>query len=281
MPDTSSHPTHTHTHTPTHTHTYRSLRALMRLASATLCPTTVEGAEHVPARGPVLLAGNHLSVCDSFFLMAALPRRLTVLGKQEYFHAPGLGGRFTRLMCTRLGIVPVDRGGGPAAAREVLARAAEVLAADASLVLYPEGTRSADGRLYRGRPGAAGLALTHGVPLVPFGITGTDRVQPIGTTGLRPHPVRIRFGRPLAYEEFQRRDRRSDGFPTTVTLRDLTLQLMRTVAELSGQEYVDDFAPPKSAAPGDSQNNSQNSFQNNSRSSSQNASPSASPRNER
>jgi 1-acyl-sn-glycerol-3-phosphate acyltransferase len=234
-------------------HTYRSLRALMRLVSATLCPTTVEGAEHVPARGPVLLAGNHLSVCDSFFLMAAVPRHLTVLGKQEYFHTPGLGGRLTRELYTRLGMLPVDRGGGPAAAREVLARGGEVFAAGAPLVLYPEGTRSTDGRLYRGRPGAAGLALTHGVPLVPFGITGTDRVQPIGTTGLRPHRVRIRFGRPLPYEEFLRRERRSDGFPTTVTLRDMTLQLMRTVAELSGQEYVDAFAPAKETPSKDKQ----------------------------
>ncbi|MFG2880581.1 lysophospholipid acyltransferase family protein [Streptomyces sp. NPDC048337] len=235
--------------------TYRTARALMRLASATLCPTTVEGAHHVPdenvrdgQRQPVILAGNHLSACDTFFLMAALPRRrLVFLGKQEYFHMPGPTGRLTRALCTGLGLLPVDRQGGPAAARELLATGTAALARGAALALYPEGTRSPDGLLHRGRPGAAGLALLSGAPLVPLGITGTDRVQPVGRSGLRPHPVTVRFGAPLPCEEFRRRPARPDGLPSAAALRELTLLLMQRIAELSGQRYVDSFAPRPAA----------------------------------
>ncbi|MEU8765228.1 lysophospholipid acyltransferase family protein [Streptomyces sp. NPDC048659] len=114
------------------------------------------------------------------------------------------------------------------------------------LALYPEGTRSPDGRLYRGRPGAAALALITGAPLIPFGITGTDRVQPLGSTRLRRHPVRIRFGPPVAVPPGH--ERRPDGFPTTAALRETTRRLMDRIADLSGQDVADLPAPRKPSA---------------------------------
>ncbi|MFI8368538.1 lysophospholipid acyltransferase family protein [Streptomyces sp. NPDC085466] len=221
---------------------YGTVRAAMRVIARTHCRTTVTGVEHIPATGPVLLAGNHLAVCDTLFLFAAVPRRVVVLGKEEYFTRPGARGRLLARYYRRLGVLPVDRYGGPAAAREVLDTGRRVLDGGGLLALYPEGTRSPDGRLYRGRPGAAALALVSGVPVVPFGISGTDRVQPVGTRRLRSHPVRIRFGPPLAPPAHERR---ADGFPTTAALRETTLRLMGRIAELSGQEFVDLPAPRK------------------------------------
>ncbi|MFE3072535.1 lysophospholipid acyltransferase family protein [Streptomyces sp. NPDC059247] len=225
---------------------YRTVRAAMRLVGRTRCPVTVTGVEHIPATGPVILAGNHLAVCDTFFLYAAVPRAVAVLGKEEYFTRPGVGGRLLARYYRRLGVLPVDRYGGPSAARAVLDTGHGVLHGGGLLALYPEGTRSPDGRLYRGRPGAAALALVTGAPLLPFGITGTDRVQPIGTTRLRPHPVRIRFGPPLdARALVQGHGRRADGFPTTAALRETTLHLMHRIADLSGQDFLDLPAPRK------------------------------------
>ncbi|MCZ0983046.1 lysophospholipid acyltransferase family protein [Streptomyces diastatochromogenes] len=226
--------------------TYGTVRAAMRLIARTHCPVTVTGAEHIPATGPVLLAGNHLAVCDTLFLYAAVPRRVVVLGKEEYFTRPGIRGRLLAQHYRRLGVLPVDRYGGPAAGRAVLDTGREVLDDGGLLALYPEGTRSPDGRLYRGRPGAAALALISGAPLVPFGISGTDRVQPIGTTRLRSHPVRISFGPPLAGPAHDH-ERRADGFPATAALRETTLDLMRRIADLSGQEFVDLPAPRKAS----------------------------------
>jgi len=230
---------------------YRTVRAAMRLVARTGCPVTVTGLEHIPATGPVLLAGNHLAVCDTLFLYAAVPRGVVILGKEEYFNRPGIRGRLLAAYYRRLGVLAVDRYGGPSAARAALDTGRGVLEDGGLLALYPEGTRSPDGRLYRGRPGAAALALTSGAPLIPFGISGTDRVQPIGTTWLRPHPVRIRFGAPLVVPP-QAHELRADGFPTTAALRETTLHLMRRIAELSGQEFVDLPAPRKPAPAWDS-----------------------------
>lgn len=231
------------THRPPHL-CYRTVRTAMRLISRTHCLTTVTGVDHIPATGPVLLAGNHLAVCDTLFLYAAVPRGVAILGKEEYFTRPGVGGRLMAHYYRRLGVLSVDRYGGPSAARTVLDTGRGVLDGGGLLALYPEGTRSPDGRLYRGRPGAAALALISGAPLIPFGISGTDRVQPIGTTRLRPHPVRIRFGPPVAA---QAHERRTDGFPTTAALRETTLHLMNRIADLSGQEFVDLPAPRKAS----------------------------------
>ncbi|APE26324.1 MULTISPECIES: lysophospholipid acyltransferase family protein [Streptomyces] len=230
-------------HRPPHL-CYRTARAAMRLITRTHCRTTVTGVEHIPVSGPVILAGNHLAACDTYFLYATVPRGVAILGKEEYFTRPGARGRLMAHYYRRLGILPVDRYGGPAAARGVLDTGRGVLESGGLLALYPEGTRSPDGRLYRGRPGAAALALISGAPLIPFGISGTERVQPIGSAGLRSHPVRVRFGPPLAVEAGERR---ADGFPTTAALRETTLHLMHRIAELSGQEFVDLPAPRKAS----------------------------------
>ncbi|MEU1536178.1 lysophospholipid acyltransferase family protein [Streptomyces fagopyri] len=223
---------------------YRTVRAAMRLIARTCCPLTVSGLDNIPACGRVLLAGNHLAVCDSYFLIAAVPRTVALLGKEEYFNRPGLRGRLIAQYHHRLGLLPVDRYGGPAAARAGLETGRTVLDRGGLLALYPEGTRSPDGNLYRGRPGAAALALTSQTPIVPFGINGTDRVQLLGTNRLRPHPVQIRFGPPITPPD-EGHQTRPDGFPTTAALREVTYHLMRSIADLSGQKFVDLPAPRK------------------------------------
>ena len=192
----------------------------------------VAGREHVPALGPVILASNHLSFIDSVVTRFAAPRRVTFLTKAEYFTGRGLRGRFTRWFFTAAGSVPVTRG-QHRAATAALETALEVLADGNVFGIYPEGTRSLDGRLYRGRTGVAWLALTSGAPVVPVALHGTDRLQPVGKRLPRPHRVTVRFGQPLRFT----------GDPASArTRRAVTDEVMRAIGELSGQERVDRFA---------------------------------------
>jgi 1-acyl-sn-glycerol-3-phosphate acyltransferase len=190
----------------------------------------VEGREHLPTEGPAILCPNHTSVIDSFLLPAVLPRRITFVGKAEY-----LDSWKTRHLFPALGMIPIDRRGGDAAQR-ALDVAAEVLLRGELFGIYPEGTRSRDGILRRGRTGAARLALRTGAPLVPVGIVGTREIQPPG--GRVPRPFRacaIRLGRPLAPGHY--RDRGDDR----MVLRQMTDELMFEIRSLSGQEYVDEY----------------------------------------
>jgi 1-acyl-sn-glycerol-3-phosphate acyltransferase len=192
----------------------------------------VEGREHVPAHGPVLLASNHLSFIDSVVTRLAAPRRVTFLAKAEYFAGRGLRGRLTRWFFIAAGSVPVTRG-QHRAATAALDTALEVLAGGNVFGIYPEGTRSLDGRLYRGRTGVAWLALTSGAPVVPVALHGTDRLQPVGKRLPRPHRVTVRFGQPLRFT----------GDPASArTRRVVTNEVMRAIGELSGQERADRFA---------------------------------------
>ena len=192
----------------------------------------VEGREHVPTLGPVILASNHLSFIDSVVTRFAAPRRVTFLTKAEYFTGRGLRGRLTRWFFTIAGSVPVTRG-QHRAATAALETALEVLAAGNVFGIYPEGTRSLDGRLYRGRTGVAWLALTSGAPVVPVALHGTDRLQPVGKRLPRPHRVTVRFGQPLRFT----------GDPSSArTRRVVTNEVMRAIGELSGQERADRFA---------------------------------------
>lgn len=192
----------------------------------------VEGREHVPALGPVILASNHLSFIDSVVTRFAAPRRVTFLTKAEYFTGRGLRGRLTRWFFTVAGSVPVTRG-QHRAATAALETALEVLADGNVFGIYPEGTRSLDGRLYRGRTGVAWLALTSGAPVVPVALHGTDRLQPVGKRLPRPHRVTVRFGQPLRFT----------GDPSSArTRRVVTNEVMRAIGELSGQERADRFA---------------------------------------
>ena len=198
---------------------------------------TVEGIDNVPTTGGAILAGNHLSVADELFLGAVVPRHIAFWAKAEYFDGTGLRGWFSRSIIGGLGAIRVERGGGRAAL-SAFDGAIPVLKAGDLVAVYPEGTRSPDGRLYRGRTGAARLAVRSGVPIIPVGVVGTDRVQPIGAFFPRPFvgPVIVRFGKPIDVTE--RPDDRS-------ALRTLTDELMVEIQKLTGQEYVPRYTPPR------------------------------------
>jgi 1-acyl-sn-glycerol-3-phosphate acyltransferase len=214
---------------------------LYRLVAGVLRPIVlhglrprVEGLRNVPADGPAILCGNHLSMLDPVIVPLLLSRPVVFLAKSEYFRF-GL----TRWFFDALGVVPVEREGG-SAARASLDRGTEVLRAGGLLSLYPEGTRSPDGRLYRGKTGPVRLALRAPAPIVPVGISGTREMIP-------PHaylprlgvPVTVRFGEPLQF---------TGPLDDPAHLRDETDRLMRAIRQLSGQEYVDIYARPSQRA---------------------------------
>ncbi|MFF9375411.1 lysophospholipid acyltransferase family protein [Streptomyces griseoluteus] len=195
----------------------------------------IEGLDHVPDSGAAIIAGNHLSFSDHFLMPAILRRRITFLAKAEYFTGPGLKGRLTAFFFRSAGQIPVDRSGkeaGQAAVREGL----KVLERGELLGIYPEGTRSHDGRLYKGKVGVAVMALKAGAPVVPCAMIGTFEAQPPGRRIPRLRPITIRFGEPL---EFSRYEGMEDE---KAVLRAVTDEIMYAVLELSGQEYVDRYA---------------------------------------
>jgi 1-acyl-sn-glycerol-3-phosphate acyltransferase len=197
----------------------------------------VEGLEHLPATGGAVLAGNHLSVADELFLGSVVPRHIAFWAKAEYFTGTGIKGFLTRTVVGGLGAIRVERAGGRAALA-AFDGAVPVLRGGDLVAVYPEGTRSPDGRLYRGRTGAARLAVAAGVPIVPVGVLGTDKVQPIGARAPRlgTGPVIVRFGKPI--ETAGRSDDRT-------SLRVLTDEVMLEIQKLTGQEYVPRYAPPR------------------------------------
>ncbi|MFV0137345.1 lysophospholipid acyltransferase family protein [Streptomyces sp. HMX87] len=195
----------------------------------------IEGRENVPAAGPAIVAGNHLSFSDHFLMPAVLRRRITFLAKAEYFTGPGLKGRLTAFFFRSAGQIPVDRSGkeaGRAAIREGLG----VLGRGELLGIYPEGTRSHDGRLYKGKVGVAVMALRAGVPVVPCAMIGTFEAQPPGKVVPRLHPVVIRFGEPLDFSRYAGME------DEKAVLRAITDEIMYAILALSGQEYVDRYA---------------------------------------
>ncbi|MGI8869541.1 MAG: lysophospholipid acyltransferase family protein [Mycobacteriales bacterium] len=196
----------------------------------------IEGAENIPAGGGAIIASNHLAVCDSLFLPLLVSRQLAFPAKKEYFTQPGVKGLAKRLFLTGVRQVPIDRGGG-AAALSALAELETVLRDGGLVGFYPEGTRSPDGRLYRGKTGVARLALAARVPVIPAAMVNTDKIQPIGKVlpKLRPRPG-VRLGRPLDFSRY-------DGMAgDRFVERALTDQLMYELMHLSGQEYVDVYA---------------------------------------
>ncbi|SNX56746.1 1-acyl-sn-glycerol-3-phosphate acyltransferase [Streptomyces sp. TLI_55] len=195
----------------------------------------IEGLEHVPASGPAIIAGNHLSFSDHFLMPAILKRRITFLAKKEYFTGPGVKGRLTAFFFRSAGQIPVDRTGkeaGQAAIREGLG----VLAKDELLGIYPEGTRSHDGRLYKGKVGVAVMALKAGVPVIPCAMIGTFEAQPPGKVIPNIHPVVIRFGEPLDFSRYAGME------DEKAILRAITDEIIYAILNLSGQEYVDEYA---------------------------------------
>jgi 1-acyl-sn-glycerol-3-phosphate acyltransferase len=198
-------------------------------------PIEVTGLEHLPATGGALIAPNHVSVLDSFFVPAVLPRRITYVGKAEY-----MDSWKTKHLFPALGMIAIDRSGGDAA-QAALDAAAEILERGELFGIYPEGTRSRDGRLHKGHTGAARVALRTGCPIVPVGLRGTAEVMPADTRFPRLRkPVQIHFGRPVHVDRYL--DRPDDR----LVLRQLMDEVMFEIRELSGQEYVDEYATKRS-----------------------------------
>lgn len=195
------------------------------------------GLENIPKSGPAILAPNHSSVIDSFFLPAVLPRRVTFVGKAEY-----LDDWKTKKLFPALGMIAIDRAGGDSAQR-ALDAAAGLLEDGELFGIYPEGTRARDGFLHKGHTGAARLAMRTGAPIIPVGIIGTRRIQPPDVPYPRPFlPAEIRFGAPIRASHI---DAVNDE---RMHLRQITDELMFEIANLSGQDYVNTYAT-KSAAP--------------------------------
>jgi 1-acyl-sn-glycerol-3-phosphate acyltransferase len=190
---------------------------------------TVTGRENVPLTGPVILASNHLSFIDSIAIPLVAPRKVGYLAKAEYWQGSGFTGWLQRALFTALGALPVERG-THRAAQAALDTALGVLETGGAFGIYPEGTRSRDGRLHRGKTGVAWLALTADCPVVPVAVRGTDRVQPIGASWPRPHRVAITFGQPLTFPEQRGQAGRNPA------RRVVTDRVMEAIAELSGQE---------------------------------------------
>jgi 1-acyl-sn-glycerol-3-phosphate acyltransferase len=194
-----------------------------------------EGAENVPEEGPAILASNHLSYADWLFMPLTLPRRVTFVAKAEYFTTPGIKGWFQKKFFSGAGQVPIDRSGAGAAEGALLS-AKRILSQGDLFGIYPEGTRSHDGRLYRGKTGVARLALESKVPVIPVAVVGTDVVAPPGKKfGSFTRPV-VRFGKPLDFSRYEGLE--SDRY----ILRSITDEIMYEIMRLSGQEYVDMYA---------------------------------------
>jgi 1-acyl-sn-glycerol-3-phosphate acyltransferase len=195
----------------------------------------VRGLRNVPAKGPLIIASNHLSFSDSIFMPMVVPRKVTFLAKSEYFTSPGPKGLLKKLTFIALGQVPVDRSGGRRS-EAALITGLKVLSDGACLGIYPEGTRSPDGRLYKARTGIARLAIESGAPVVPVAMFDTDKIQPTGQVVPNVKRVGMSFGEPMYFE----------GDPTDLEhLRNVADTIMKAIGELSGQEYVDTYAPKK------------------------------------
>jgi 1-acyl-sn-glycerol-3-phosphate acyltransferase len=194
-----------------------------------------EGTEHVPDEGPAILASNHLSYADWLFMPLTIPRRVTFVAKAEYFTTPGLKGWLQKTFFSGAGQVPIDRSSGNAAAG-ALSTGLKILANGELFGIYPEGTRSHDGRLYRGRTGVARMALEAKVPVIPVAVIGTDVVAPPGRIFGRYTRPHVRFGAPLDFSRYEGLE--DDRF----VLRSITDEIMYEIMELSGQEYVDVYA---------------------------------------
>ena len=214
---------------------YRMLKVFLGPVLKVLYRPWIKGAEKIPGTGPAILASNHLAVIDSFFLPLMIEREVVFVGKADYFTGKGFKGAFVKWFMTRVGTIPIDRSGGKksqAALQKGLAR----LQSGELFGIYPEGTRSPDGRLYRGKTGVARLALRSGAPVIPVAMIGTNIAQPIGTKIPRLHRIGVVIGDPLDFSRYQGME--DDRY----VLRAITDEIMYSLMSLSGQEYVDLYA---------------------------------------
>ena len=200
----------------------------------------VTGAEHIPAAGGAIIAANHQSVVDSVFLPLMLDRPVTFSAKAEYFTASGPAARLWAAYLKATNQLQMDRD-GPRAAQHTLEAALDLLRDGRLFGIYPEGTRSPDGRLYRGRPGVGWLALKSGLPVIPVALFGTRHVLPPGRVVPRPGRIEVKVGKPLAF------DPELASGPPAKARRLIADQVMAAIRDLSGQEYVDVFASDRKA----------------------------------
>lgn len=215
---------------------YRSAKRFVvgPVVNAVFRPWT-KGLDSIPAEGPAILASNHLSFSDSVFIPVAVPRPVRFLAKNDYWNRRGLYGASSRWFFTATGQIPMDRSGGQAS-QDSLAAGEQALRGGDLLGIYPEGTRSPDGRLYRGKLGMATLALRTGVPVIPMALIGTDKVQPIDRNIPRIRRVGLIIGEPMRFEAYY--TNADDRFAQ----RAVTDEVMSQIQRLSGQEYVDIYA---------------------------------------
>ncbi|MBA2699912.1 MAG: 1-acyl-sn-glycerol-3-phosphate acyltransferase [Nocardioidaceae bacterium] len=210
---------------------YAAMRSVIAPTARLVYRPYVEGAQHVPRHGAVILASNHLSFIDSVVIPIVAPRPVIFLAKAEYFTGTGITGAACRAWFTAIGSIPIERGDNRAALASLDA-ALGVLRKGEAFGIYPEGTRSRDGRLYRGRTGVGWLALTAKVPVVPVALIGTDKIQPVGSRMPRLHRITVRFGEPLVF----------DGTTTSPApakaRREATDKIMAAIAALSPQELA-------------------------------------------
>jgi 1-acyl-sn-glycerol-3-phosphate acyltransferase len=211
---------------------YQALKSFLIPILTLLFRPKVSGLRNVPQNGPVIIASNHLSFSDSIFMPLVVPRKVTFLAKSEYFTSPGLKGFIKKMTFIALGQVPVDRSGGRRSEAALLT-GLDLLADGACIGIYPEGTRSPDGKLYKGRTGIARMAIESGAAIVPVAMFNTAEIQPTGQVVPNVRRVEMIFGEPMYFE----------GDTTDLkVLRQITDEIMDKIQELSGQEYVDIYA---------------------------------------
>ncbi len=216
---------------------YDLTRSTTRGLIAGLCRPTVQGLDNVPRTGPLIVAANHLSFLDSVLIQALMPRPVAFFAKAEYFTGAGLKGQLMKSFFTGVGSIPVQRG-EQAASVQALKTLLELIDVGQGVGIYPEGTRSRDGLLYRGRTGVGWLALTTGAPVLPVGLIGTERLQPAGSKGIRPQHFTMRIGTPLVFAK-------TGPNHSLPARREATDAIMDAIAALSGQERASGYNQTK------------------------------------
>jgi 1-acyl-sn-glycerol-3-phosphate acyltransferase len=222
---------------------YWVLKAILTPVFFVLWRVKVEGRENIPKHGPAVLAANHQSFCDSFFIPLVVRRKVTYLAKAEYFDSWKTAWFFRAA-----GQIPIHRGGGSASERALETARNDVLGQGNLLGLYPEGTRTLDRSVHKGRTGVTRLSRECGVPIIPVGVVGTVEVQPVNSNFMRPFKrVTIRFGKPMQMDPPENPDDPLENHDHT-QCRSFTDELMREIARLSEREYVDEYVPSRSTA---------------------------------
>jgi 1-acyl-sn-glycerol-3-phosphate acyltransferase len=211
---------------------YQALKSFLIPILTLLFRPKVTGLRNVPQSGPVIIASNHLSFSDSIFMPLVVPRKVTFLAKSEYFTSPGIKGFIKKITFIALGQVPVDRSGGRRSEAALLT-GLDLLASGACMGIYPEGTRSPDGKLYKGRTGIARMAIESGAAIIPVAMFNTAEIQPTGQVVPKVRRVEMIFGEPLYYK---------GDTSDLKLLREITDEIMNKIQEISGQEYVDMYA---------------------------------------